>query len=224
MKTMKLTIFAATGGIGRHALDLALAAGHTVTAVVRDPSTLPDDVHTVTADLLTASPEILQNAIAGADAVLSGLGPRKMSQAGVTSKGTAAIIEAMKATDVRRLVIVSAAPIGTVASPANPNPPKRDPGDGLLTRNLMTPIVKRALRVHYADLAIVEDMLRESGLNWTSIRPPRLTDKKPTGKYRTAIGQNLRGGLTVSRADVADLLLRVLDQPETIRRTVGVAN
>jgi putative NADH-flavin reductase len=224
MTTMKLTIFAATGGIGRHALELALAAGHTVTAVVRDPSTLPDNVHKVIADLLTASPELLENAIAGADAVLSGLGPRRLSQAGVTSKGTAAIIEAMKATDVRRLVIVSAAPIGTVASPANPNPPKHDPGDGFFTRNLMAPIVKRVLREHYADLAIVEDMLRDSGLNWTSIRPPRLTNKKPTGKYRTAIGQNLRGGLTVSRADVADLMLRVLDQPETIRRTVGVAD
>jgi putative NADH-flavin reductase len=166
----------------------------------------------------------MENAVAGADAVLSGLGPRKISQAGVTSKGTAAIIAAMKATGVRRLVIVSAAPIGTVASPGHPNPPKHDPGDGFFTRTLLMPIVKRVLRTHYADLAIVEDMLRDSGLDWTSIRPPRLTGKKPTGRYRTAIGQNPRGGLTVSRADVADLLLRVLDQPETIRRAVGVAN
>jgi putative NADH-flavin reductase len=221
---MKLTIFAATGGIGRHALDLALAAGHTVTAVVRDPSKLPGEVHTVAADLLTASPAVLETAVAGADAVLSGLGPRKMSQAGVTSTGTAAVIAAMKATGVRRLVVVSAAPIGTVASPAHPNPPKHDPGDGFFTRVLLGPIVKRVLRTHYADLAIVEDMLRDSGLDWTSIRPPRLTDKPPTGRYRTAIGQNLRGGLTVSRADVADLLLRVLEQPETIGRTVGVAD
>jgi NAD(P)H-binding len=165
---MKLTIFAATGGISRHALDLALAAGHTVTAVVRDPAKLPGEVHALAADLLKATPEVLEHAVAGSDAVLSGLGPRKMSDAGVTSKGTAAIVKAMQATGVRRLVVVSAAPIGTVASPGRPNPPKHDPGDGFLTRNLLGPIVKRVLRVHYADLAIVEDMLRDSG--WTGPR------------------------------------------------------
>jgi hypothetical protein len=56
------------------------------------------------------------------------------------------------------------------------------------------------------------------------VRPPRLTDKPLTGTYRTAIGHNLRGGAFVSRAAVAQLMLRVLDQPETIGQAVGVAN
>jgi hypothetical protein len=45
-----------------------------------------------------------------------------------------------------------------------------------------------------------------------------------TGTYRTAYGRNLRRGLSVSRADVAHLMLRVLDQPETIKQVLGVAN
>jgi hypothetical protein len=56
------------------------------------------------------------------------------------------------------------------------------------------------------------------------VRPPRLTNRPPTGTYRTAIGRNLRRGLLVSRADVAQLMLAVLDRPETIGQTIGIAN
>ena len=54
-------------------------------------------------------------------------------------------------------------------------------------------------------------------------RPPQLTDKPLTGGYRTAVGQNLRGGLSVSRADVAHLMLAALGQPETIGQAIGIA-
>jgi putative NADH-flavin reductase len=224
---MKLTIFAATGGIGRHILDQALAAGHDVTAVVRNPSTLAayaGQVRMVTADLATADPATLESAVAGADAVLSGLGPRSNAETGITSRGTRAIIQAMQATDVKRIVVVSAAPIATVPSRGRPNPPKHDPGDGFFMRYLLNRFAKTAFRKHYADLALMEDLLRDSGLDWTVVRPPRLTDKPLTGTYRTAIGQNLRRGVLVSRADVADLMLRVLDQPDTIKQTVGIAH
>ena len=221
---MKLTIFAATGGVGRHALDQALAAGHDVTAVVRRPGALSGQVRTVTADLAAADSAVLESAVAGADAVLSGLGPRSRADAGIASRGTRAIVEAMRATGVRRIVVVSAAPIATVPSPGRPNPPRHDPGDGFVMRNLLSPLTKAALRAHYADLALMEDVLRDSGLDWTVLRPPRLTDKPPTGAYRTAYGRNLRRGLLVARADVADLMLRVLGQPETIGQAIGVAN
>jgi putative NADH-flavin reductase len=78
---MKLTIFAATGGIGRHLLEQAVAAGHQATAVVRNPSKLAGQaVGIVIADLAAADPAVLESAAAGADAVLSGLGPRSTSQ------------------------------------------------------------------------------------------------------------------------------------------------
>jgi putative NADH-flavin reductase len=221
---MKLTVFAATGGIGRQLLDQALAAGHDVTAVARNPSTLPDGVRTMAADLAVVDPPTLEPAVAGADAVLSGLGPRSRSDAGIASVGTRAIVQAMQATGVRRIVVVSAAPVATVASPGRPNPPRHDPGDGFVMRHLLAPALVAALRDVYADLALMEDVLRDSGLDWTAVRPPRLTNRPPTGSYRTAIGQNLRHGLLVSRADVAHLMLAVLDRPETIGQTIGIAN
>ncbi len=220
---MKLTIFAATGGIGRQVLAQAVAAGHDVTAVIRNPKKLSAEVRIVTADLAAADPAALESAVDGADAVLSGLGPRAQSEAGVASQGTRAIVQAMKARDVRRIVVVSAAPIGTVPSPGRPKPPKHDPGDGFFMRNLFSPLTKAAFRKPYGDLALMEDILRDSGLDWTVVRPPRLTNKPLTGTYRTAYGRNLPRGFFISRADVAHLMLRVLEQPETIKHTIGIA-
>ena len=225
---MKLTIFAATGGIGRQILQQAVDAGHDVTAVVRNPQNLPGElsrqVRVVTADLAAPDPATLTSAVEGADAALSGLGPRSNSGAGIATRGTRAIAAAMKAAGVRRIVVVSAAPIGTVPSPARPNPPKHDPGDGFIMQHLLSPLTKAALHKHYADLAQMEDVLRDSDLDWTAVRPPRLTDKPLTGTYSTARGQNLRRGLFISRADVAHYMLRALKQPETIRQTIGIAS
>jgi putative NADH-flavin reductase len=221
---MKLTIFAATGGIGRQAFEQAIAAGHPVTAVVRTPNSLPEGARIVAADLVAADPAVIESAVGGADAVLSCLGPRSISESGIASQGTRAIIQAMKATGVRRLVVISAAPISTVPSPGRSTPPKHDPGEGFFMRTLLGPLAKAVLRRPYADLALMEDLLRDSGLDWTVVRPPRLTNGPLTGTYRTALGQNLRRGLLISRADVAHFMLRALERPETIGRAVGIAN
>ena len=222
---MKLTIFAATGGIGRQILDQALVAGHDVTAVVRNPDKLPPaGIRVVAADLRGPDPATLDSAVRGADAVLSGLGPRSLSEAGVASQGTRAMVQAMKAAKVRRIVVVSAAPIGTVPSPGRPNPPKHDAGDGFFMRNLFSPLTKTVLKTHYADLALMEDIVRDSCLDWTIVRPPRLTNKVLTGTYRTAYGRNLPGGVTISRANVGHLMLRVLKERDTINQVIGIAN
>ncbi|MEN3310022.1 MAG: hypothetical protein V7603_6224 [Micromonosporaceae bacterium] len=212
---MRLTIVAATGGIGRHLVDQAVAAGHDVTAVARNPRNLPARVRVVTADLADPDPAVLAAAVAGADAVLSGLGPRKpRSEAGITSRGTRAIVATMQATQVRRIVVVSAAPVG----------PGPDPGDGFFMRHFGSRLARAMYRDHYADLALTEEILRESGLDWTVSRPPQLTDKPLTGSYRIAYGRNIRGGWSVPRADVAHHMLRVLDEPETIKQVIGIAS
>jgi putative NADH-flavin reductase len=224
MGSRKLTIVGATGGIGRHLLGQALSAGHDVTALVRDPAKLaarPGRV--VVADLAGADPAALRPALAGADAVLSALGPTSRSDAGVTWRGTATIVEAMRATEVDRLVVVSAAPVGTVATAGRPDPPRHDPGDGLVLRSVAYPILKRLLHDTYEDLARMEDVLRRSGLAWTAVRPPRLTDGPRTRDYRIADGRNLRRGLRISRADVADFMLRAVDDLATVARPVGIA-
>jgi len=221
---MKLTIFSATGGVGRHVLEQAQTAGHQVTAAVRSPTKLPPDTKSVRVDLAAPDGRALQEAVRGADAVLSCLGRRTSADSGITSRGTRAIVEAMQAVGTRRLIVISASPVSTTPSPGRPHPPRMDPGEGPLQRYLLTPLIKLVLaRTVYLDLARMEDILRASDLDWTIIRPPRLTNGPPTGVYRTAFGQNLRRGLSISRADLADFMLRALDQPSTVRQAVGIA-
>ncbi len=213
---MKVTLFAATGGIGRELLAQAIAAGHDVTAVVRRPDQLPAGVRAVAADLATADADTIRPAVEGADAVLSALGQRSRSDAGICARGTRLIVDAMRSAAVTRLIVVSAAPMGTT-------PPRHDPGDGFWMRHLMSRFATTAFRKPYADLAVMEDLLRGSGLDWTAVRPPQLVDKPVTGAYRTAYGRNLKRGMKISRADVAHLMLALLDDPQWVNATVGVA-
>jgi hypothetical protein len=90
-------------------------------------------------------------------------------------------------------------------------------------RYLISPLIRRIFGRLYIDLAAMEDLLRAGSLDWTAIRPPRLTDGPLTGAYRTAIDRNVRHGLTISRPDVAHVMLTVLQQPGTVRHSVGVA-
>ena len=226
---MKLTIIAATGGVGRELLRQAVDAGHDVTAVARNPAKLPSEVaaggaaRAVTADLANRDPQALESAVAGADAVLSALGPHTNADAGIAAPGTAAIITAMRTAGVRRIVAISASPVATTPSPGRPAPPRHDPGDGYLMRHIGEPIAKTLFGKIYPDLARMEDILRESGLDWTVLRPPKLSGKPLTATYRTAIGHNLRGGWSIPRADLAHYMLAVLDQPDTIGQVIGIA-
>ncbi|MFZ0128883.1 MAG: NAD(P)H-binding protein [Candidatus Dormiibacterota bacterium] len=220
---MELTIIAATGGVGHLILEQAVESGHHVTAVARHPERLDRRARAVQVDLLHPDTAALRSAIEGADAVVSALGPQNAGDAGITWRGTQSIVDAMLATGTRRIVVISAAPVATTPSPGRPNPPNHDPGDGFFTRHLAMPIIKRVLGKVYMDLAQMEDILRESDLEWTALRPPRLTNKPRTGTYRTAHGQNVRRGLTISRADLADAMLRAIGDAESFKTTVGVA-
>ena len=207
---MKLTIIAATGGVGRELLEQAVAAGHDVTAVVRNPGKLSRPVRTVTVDLAAADPAALEPAVAGADAVLSGLGPHSNADAGIAAQGTRAIVAAMqrhrRAAHRRRQRGAGR----TVPTRRRPSPPKHDPGDGFFMRHVLSHVAnanaRQGLRRSRRDGGHPSP---SSGLDWTVVRPPQLTGKPLTGTYRTAYGQNLRGGLSVPRADVAHLMLHV---------------
>jgi putative NADH-flavin reductase len=223
---VRITIFGATGGIGGELLLQSLAAGHQVTVAVRNPGRLPasrNGTRVIATDLERPDPGDLESAVAGADAVLSGVGPRPMAKAGVAEHGTRAIVAAMQAVGVRRIIVVSAAPISTVPSPGRPHPPRHDPGEGFFMRNFGTPITKSVLRDRYLDLALMEDVLRGSDLDWTIFRPPLLTNGRLTGRYRTMAGRNLRGGVSVSRADVAHAMLAAIGDGSTIRQEMGIA-
>lgn len=210
--TMKLTVFGATGGIGRELVRQALDAGHEVTAVVRDPARLAvtgDRLEIVRSDL--SDPEELRPAVRGRDAVLSGLGARSREDAGVATRLTRTVLAAMEAEGVRRLLVVSAAPVGP--APAH---------DGLLDRAVRR-LVSAILADVYADLRGMEAELARSGTDWTSVRPPRLQDKPLTGRYRTVVGGFPPRGRFIGRADVAHAMLALIDAEETLKQGVGVA-
>lgn len=209
---MELTVFGATGGIGREIVRQALAEGHGVTAVVRDPARLPvtgAGLRVVTTAL--TDPEPLRAAVAGRDAVLSGLGPRRRKDAGIATKVTRPVLRAMEAEGVRRFVAVSAAPLGPVPE-----------GETLFGR-ITTPLVSALLRPVYDDLREMEDEMRRSATDWTAVRPPKLNDKPLTGVYRTALGANLRGGHSIGRADVAHAMLAAIGDTATVKQAFGVA-
>jgi uncharacterized protein YbjT (DUF2867 family) len=212
---MKITVFGATGGIGGHVVRQALAAGHNVTAVVRDPARF--DVSHPALEVATVpgltDPEVLRPVLEASDAAISGVGPRGRKDGPIASSTTRGILRAMEASGVRRFVAVSAVPVGPV--------PK---GESFVNRRILLPFISAFARDVYVDLAEMEDEIRRSTTEWTIVRPPKLVNKPLSGKYRTIVGGNVPRGYTISRADVAHLMLRVLEQPETIKQVIGIAN
>lgn len=209
---MKLTVFGATGGIGKEIVRQALDAGHEVTAVVRDPARLPlagDRLEVFRADL--TDPGALRPAVAGRDAVLSGLGARGRKDAGVAARLTRTALAALEAEEVRRLLVVSAAPVGPAPE-----------GDGFLDRAVLG-VVSAALKDIYADLREMEAEVAGSGTDWTLVRPPRLQDKPLSGGYRTVVGGFPSKGRFIGRADVAHAMLRMVGDSATVKQGVGVA-
>jgi hypothetical protein len=95
---------------------------------------------------------------------------------GIVHRGMRCLVAAMRAVGTCRIVTVNAAPAATIASPGRPDPPRHDPGEGPLVRYLLGPVVKAVFRANYIDLALLEDVLRDSGLDWTVVRPPYLTN------------------------------------------------
>ncbi|MCQ9134064.1 NAD(P)-dependent oxidoreductase [Streptomyces hilarionis] len=209
---MRFTVFGATGGIGREVVRQALGAGHEVTAVVRDPAGLGvtgEGLEVVRADL--TDPRPLRAAVAGRDAVLSGLGARRRKDAGVAARLTRTVLTALEAEGVRRLLVVSAAPVGPAAE-----------DDGALDRALRS-LVSAALKDVYADLREMESELARSATDWTVVRPPRLQNKPLTGSYRTAVGGFPPRGRFIGRADVAHAMLAMVTNTGTVKQGVGVA-
>ncbi|MEV2253006.1 SDR family oxidoreductase [Streptomyces sp. NPDC050147] len=209
---MKLTVFGATGGVGGEIVRQALAAGHEVTAVVRDPSRLRargEGLEVFRTDLTDS--QSLRAAVAGRDAVLSGLGARKKADAGITTTVTRSVVRAMEAERVRRLVVVSASPVG-------PSPERQS-----LVDRIAGVLISKILKPVYDDLRAMEADLASSETDWTSVRPPRLQDKPATGVYRRVVGGTPPSGRFIGRADVAHAMLAAVDDLSTVKQGVGVA-
>jgi putative NADH-flavin reductase len=186
-----------------------------VVAVARRPAAL-DDLRSERLRVVQSDgfdPRVAEDVVRGCDAVISGLGVRPgEAPTSVCTDGVTAMMSAMRATGVTRVVTVSASAM--VVDEHDPWP----------LRYVAKPILQRVFRAAYADLARSEALLTASDLVWTLVRPPRLTDKPRTGTYRYVLGRNLRWASTVSRADTADAVLRALREPAWERTVVCIGD
>jgi putative NADH-flavin reductase len=206
---MKLVLFGANGKSGLEILKQALAKGDLVTAFVRDPSRLEgehENLKVIQGDIFDAAS--VGRAIQGQDAVVCALGSSELKKTTVRADGTKNIIQGMKEHQVKRLVIISAMGVG-------------ESWDTLSAVNKLffATVLKSSREDHEAQEAAV----KESGLDWTIIRPSGLVDTPWTGVYDA--GENIPAKTSrIARADVADLILKELEQNTRIGKAVTISN
>lgn len=194
---MKLVVFGANGRVGRHLVAQALEAGHHVTAFVRDPASVTatdDRLRVVAGDVRDGA--AVDGAVRGQDAILSAIGHRdRRAVEGLYSTAAKNYARAIAASTTVRVIAVSA----FVADSA--------PRAGFAFRTFIRPLL---LEDVFRDLEAAEAAYRASGVDFTTVRASRLTDGPRTGRYRSGIG--LAGNVFshVSRADVAEFMLREL--------------
>jgi putative NADH-flavin reductase len=205
---MRLLVLGATGGTGLEVLRQGLARGHDVTAFVRNPAKLPaaDARLQVIPGALPADGAPLEAALSGRDAVVCSLGVRNaFKSGGLIANAMRVLVPAMERARVRRLLLVSANGVGETYA-RSPLVPR------IMYRLLLGDI--------FADKAAGEAIVRASPLEWTIAYPVLLTDGPRTGQYRAGEALELRGMPKISRADVADFLLRELEGRAFLRKGV----
>lgn len=216
-KNMRLLIFGATGGTGKHLVRLSLSQGFRVTAFVRDPARIApagQQLEIVVGDVM--QPTSVEAALPGHDAVLCALGTmpvrkadrlRQQPNVPVCSVGTRNILRAMSNNGCSRIVVESSTSVG----------------ESRLTGGLgAATVVRSLLKAVMEDKELQEHEIRNSTTDWTIIRPVRLTDKPESGKIQS--GERLRWGLlsSISRADTAAFMLSSVNDPDTFRKSLTI--
>lgn len=207
---MNLLIFGSTGGVGRQLVQQALDQGHTVTAFARNPATLGikhKRLLTVQGDVMDAAS--VERAMPGQEAVLAALGSSPLKNTEVRSEGNRKIIGAMEKAGIRRLVSLS-----TLGA--------RDSWQILPIKYkiLFRTLLRKALSAHEGQ----EKYITQSQLDWTIVRPGAFKDGDRTGKYRHGfLSTDKTIAAEISRADVADFMLKQLVDDTYIRQAPGLS-
>jgi len=208
---MKLIIFGASRGVGRALTEQALAHGHQITAVAREREAL-----TLTHPALCNLPGDVTDAgfvsvaTPGHDVVFCTLGADKRGPTTLYSTAARNIVTSMAAHGLRRLIFLSN--FGVLSETA-----QDVSGTALLL------LARVMLRDTLADHRRALYEMRRWDLDWTAVRPMRLTDGPFTGRYRIALDGIPRGGTNISRADVADFMLRQASSDEYVRQVPAIA-
>lgn len=206
---MKLTIFGATGTVGRLVTEQALAAGHDVTAFTRDAARVTaqhNRLQVVQGDVTDSAAYL--PAVKDADAVVVALGAGR--KGGVREAGTRAVVAAMEQAGVGRLVCQSTLGVGSSRSDLN-----------LLWKYVMFGVL---LRPAYADHVRQERVVEESSLDWTIVRPSAFVDESPGPVRHRFAGARSGLRMKIARADLAAFLLVQLADPTYLRRAVSVSS
>ena len=209
---MQLAIFGGTGKTGRLVVEQALAAGQHVTVLARNPAKLTTqnpNLRIVQGDV--QDPAQVLAAITGADAVISALGPTSNKPLFEVSKGMNNIIAAMRQAGVKRLIVTAGAGV-------------REEMD---QPKLADKLIVRALKLFngnvYSDMLRVVEQVKASGLDWTVVRAPMLTDDPATGHVRAGgVGKDI--GTRLSRADFAAFLLAQVNNPQWVGKAPAISN
>jgi putative NADH-flavin reductase len=210
---MKIALFGATGGTGQLILSQALQQGHEVTVFVRDSQKLAGQekgVRVVKGSLPENADQAAQ-AVRGQDVVISSLGRgASLKPEGLIVASMRVLVPALESQNVKRFIVVSAFGVGDSASQGIPFVPK------MFHRTL--------LRKIYADKAAGEEIIKASRLDYTLVRPTILTDGPKSGTYRAGPDIELKGVPKVSRADVADAVLKIAQESSYARQGVFVSS
>jgi len=213
----RVAIFGASGATGNFAVRHALGGGYHVSAVVRDPQRMPFQhpaLRVVQGDVMR--PASLIGVLDGHEAALCLLGTmpegtdahtRRQRGVPVCSQGTANILAAMEVAVVKRLVVLSAACVGESRRTGRF-------GIGWLLHSVLRDVMD--------DKERQEALVRASATRWTIVRPTRFNRHPASG--RIEVGEDLRWGFTsVSRDDVAELMVRLIDDHDSIGKALTAA-
>lgn len=145
-------------------------------------------------------PVSVRAAVAGHDIAISAIASAGRHPDGLFSDGTRTIVEALTIERVQRFVCVSSRGVN-----------QHDPGLPLIYRRVIRPLFLREI---YADMRLMEEVVRASSLDWTLVRAPKLVDAPARGSYRVEDGHNPAGGWSLSRADLSSFVLDQVDSRE----------
>jgi putative NADH-flavin reductase len=207
----KVLVIGASRGLGLETVRAALRAGHSVRALARSAASIriqDADLDKVSGDALDC--DTIRNALQDVDVVMQTLGvhfsPRVMFEGTTLFSGsTRVLVDAMKAAGVKRLITVTGLGAGD----------SRGHG-GLLYDAVLFPLLLKRV---YDDKDVQEQIVKSSGLDWTIVRPGLLKDSPATGRYRVlTASKDWRAG-AISRADVADFLVRQINDRALIGST-----
>jgi putative NADH-flavin reductase len=205
---MKIAIFGSTGGTGKELVKQGLELGYAVTAFARTPAKLDEFKHEnlkiIQGDVFNY--EEVEKTIIGQDAVISALGNPTLKVDTTTSEGTRNIVKAMQAAGIKRFICETSLGVGDSYEQAG----------FFFTKIIIPTLLKNAI----ADKEIQEQIIHESDLDWTIVRPGGLHNKPKTSQYRHGIDKSISG--RISRADVAEFMLKQINSDEYLRKTPAI--